>query len=65
MGDGLLTQSALEMLIKAIAQALPTYIMGVFRLPMSVCDDLTKLIRDYWWGVEQGKQEHTGLDGLN
>jgi hypothetical protein len=55
-GDSLLAQSAREVLIKAIAQALPTYIMGVFKLPMSVCDDLTKLIRDYWWGVEQGKR---------
>jgi hypothetical protein len=54
--DGLLAQSAREVLIKAISQALPTYVMGVFKLPMSVCDDLTKLICDYWWGVEQGKR---------
>jgi hypothetical protein len=31
--------------------------MGVFKLPFSVCDDLTKLIRDYWWGVERGKRK--------
>jgi hypothetical protein len=31
--------------------------MGVFELPMSVLDDLTKLIRDYWWGVEKGKRK--------
>ena len=29
-----------EMLIKAVAQAIPTYMMSVFKLPMSVCDDL-------------------------
>jgi hypothetical protein len=55
-GD-MLSQSAREVLIKSIAQAIPTYVMGVFKLPFSVCDDLTKLIRDYWWGVEKGKKE--------
>jgi hypothetical protein len=44
-GD-LLSQSAREVLIKAIAQAIPAYVMGVFKLPFSICDDLTKLIRD-------------------
>jgi hypothetical protein len=55
-GD-LLSQSACEVLIKAIAQAIPAYVMGVFKLPLSICDDLTKLIRDYWWGVEKGKRK--------
>jgi hypothetical protein len=30
--------------------------MGVFKLPISVCEDLTKLVRDYWWGAEHGKR---------
>jgi hypothetical protein len=55
--DGLLAQSAKEILIKAVAQAIPTYIMSVFKLPLSLCDDLTKLIRDYWWGVKDGKRK--------
>ena len=27
------------------------------KLPVSVCEELTKLIRDYWWGVEKGKRK--------
>ena len=46
-----------EILIKAVAQAIPTYIMSVFRLPMSVCDELTKMMRQYWWGVDKGKRK--------
>jgi hypothetical protein len=38
-GD-MLSQSAREILIKAIAQAIPAYVMGVFKLPFSVCDEL-------------------------
>jgi hypothetical protein len=56
-GDSLMFQSAREILIKAIAQVIPAYVMGVFKLPFSLCDELTKLIRDYWWGIERGKRK--------
>ena len=47
-GDGNLAQAGREVFIKSVAQALPTYIMGVFKLPFSVCDDLTKLVRNFY-----------------
>ena len=31
--------------------------MSVFKLPASVCDELTRMIRQYWWGVENGKKK--------
>ena len=46
-----------EAMIKAIAQAIPTYIMGVFKLPMSVCDDLNRMVRNFWWGSAEGKRK--------
>ena len=46
-----------EILIKAVAQAIPTYVMSVFKLPASVCDELTRMIRQYWWGVENRKKK--------
>jgi hypothetical protein len=48
---------AKETLIKAVGQALPTYIMSVFKLPLGVCDELTRLMREFWWGVENGKRK--------
>jgi hypothetical protein len=56
-GDGIPSQAGKETLIKSIAQAIPTYIMSIFKLPMSVCDDLTRMIRNYWWGSSKGKRK--------
>lgn len=39
------SQAAKETLIKAVAQALPVYGMGVFKLPFGLCDELEKMIR--------------------
>jgi hypothetical protein len=51
------SQAAKEVLIKAIAQAIPLYVMSVFKLPLGLCDELTNMIRRYWWGAENGKRK--------
>jgi hypothetical protein len=51
------SQAAKEVLIKAIAQAIPVYVMSVFKLPLGLCDELTKMIRRYWWGAEKGRRK--------
>lgn len=55
-GENYLSQGGKEVMIKAVAQALPVYIMGVFKLPAGLCDELTKMIRNFWWGAENGKR---------
>jgi hypothetical protein len=50
------SQAAKEVLIKAVAQAIPVYVMSVFKLPYGLCDELTKMIRRYWWGADHGKR---------
>jgi hypothetical protein len=46
-----------EALIKSVAQAIPTYTMGVFKLPAITCEDFTKLIHKFWWGEENGQRK--------
>jgi hypothetical protein len=46
-----------ETLIKSVAQALPNYIMSVFKLTGGLCEDLMKSIRAYWWGSEKGRRK--------
>ena len=48
--EKLLSKAGKEVLIKAVAQAIPTYTMSCFKIPNSLCDEWTSLIHNFWWG---------------
>lgn len=39
----------LEVLIKAVAQAIPTFVMGCFDLTKDICDQISTVIARHWW----------------
>ena len=39
-----------EVLIKTVAQAIPTYSMSIFKFPKKICDDINLALAKYWWG---------------
>ncbi|KAH9695348.1 putative reverse transcriptase/RNA-dependent DNA polymerase [Citrus sinensis] len=45
-----------EVLIKAVAQAVPAYAMSVFKLPASICEDIQKAIARFWWGSSSDRR---------
>jgi hypothetical protein len=49
-----MSSGAKEILIKSVTQAILTYIMGVFKLPATLCEEMTQMIRHFWWGEEVG-----------
>ncbi|KAK3212205.1 hypothetical protein Dsin_016911 [Dipteronia sinensis] len=46
-----------EMLIKAVAQAIPSYAMSIFQLPVGLCKDLSAVFSKFWWRSEEGNKK--------
>ena len=49
-----LSQAGREVLIKAVAQAIPAYIMNLFKFPTSLCKEMDAMISKFWWGQKEG-----------
>ncbi|XP_062075576.1 uncharacterized protein LOC133777401 [Humulus lupulus] len=56
----LLSKAGKEVLIKTVAQSLPSYAMSVFLLPKNLCADMERLMCRYWWrgSSRNGKSIH-------
>ena len=51
--EKLLSRAGKDVLIKAIAQAIPTYAMSCFDLRKTLCDDISTMICRYWWSQQE------------
>lgn len=40
----------MEVLIKAMVQAIPAYPMNLFKFPETICKELDSLLSNFWWG---------------
>lgn len=58
--EKLLSKAGREIIIKAMAQAIPTYTMSCFKLPDSLCEELSSMIRNFWWGQKPEKKRWRG-----
>lgn len=52
-----MSQAAKEVNVKSVVQALPAYIMGVFKMSMGFCGRYQKMIRDFWWGDKENHRK--------
>jgi RNase H-fold protein (predicted Holliday junction resolvase) len=47
--ERLLSRAAKDVLIKACAQAIPTFAMSCFDITKSLCDQMSEMINRFWW----------------
>ena len=53
----MLSKAGKEVLIKAVAQGIPTYIISCFKLLGALCEGLTSMINNFWWGQKQDEKK--------
>ena len=46
----LLSQAGSEVLLKSVIQAILTFTMGCFKLPLGLCNEIEAMIKTYFWG---------------
>ncbi|XP_071906010.1 uncharacterized protein [Coffea arabica] len=54
-----LSAAGKEVMLKAVTLVMPTYAMSCFKLPVSVCKEITRLMAKFWWGESEGKKQGT------
>ncbi|XP_050247223.1 uncharacterized mitochondrial protein AtMg00310-like [Quercus robur] len=53
----LLSNAGREVLIKAVAQATPTYTINCFKLPDTLCSEINSLVGGFWWGKKDSARK--------
>ncbi|XP_027097528.1 uncharacterized protein [Coffea arabica] len=46
-----------EVMLKAVAMAMPTYVMSCFKLPRKFCKDIRALMANFWWRETNGRNK--------
>lgn len=52
-----------EILIKSVAQAIPSYCMSMYLIPPSLVDEIHKMLNSFWWS--SNSSETKGINWLS
>ena len=52
-----ISKTGREILIKTVAQAIPTYSMSLFKIPKAICDNINSVLAKYWWGQTKDERK--------
>ena len=52
-----ISKAGREILMKSVAQEIPTYSMSIFKFPGKVCDGVNSILAKYWWGQTRSEKK--------
>lgn len=52
-----LSRDGKEVLIKTVAQTIPSYIMSCYKILESCCKEIESMLTKFWWGSKDGERE--------
>ena len=55
--EKILSQTGKDILIKVVAQAIPTFAMGCFDITKEICNQISTLICGYWWSNQDKEKK--------
>jgi hypothetical protein len=58
-----MSKAGREVMIKSVFQAIPSYVMSIFRLPNSLLNKIEKMMNAFWWG--HGGASNKGMHWLS
>ena len=44
-------------MLKAVTMAMPNYAMSCFKLPVTLCKEISGTMVKYWWGESEGRSK--------
>lgn len=59
-----LSRAGREVLLKSVAQAIPTYAMQCFKIPEGLINNMNSICRNFWWG-QRGSEHKLALISWN
>lgn len=58
-----LTRAGREVMLKSVAQTIPTYYMSIYLMPHSFTTELERMMNSFWWG--SGGENGRGIKWLS
>lgn len=52
-----LSKAGKDVLLRTVAQTIPSYAMSCFLLPKSLCVELERMMNSYWWGSQENNKK--------
>jgi len=52
-----LSKAGKETLVKAVAQAIPSYIMSCYKIPEGCCSNIEGMLSKFWWGSTEQQRK--------